>query len=774
MKQNKFKNNYLQIVYKYIETHKKQTRMTMACIIASICMITSLFSLADIGVDIETQLIKNIYGNYHIKIDGLSFDHTDINKIDGISHGGWIFEVPMGTYQNNDLRILCGDADIQQQFGVKVLTGRYAETETEAVVDKRAIKDFGLEIGDDISVNISGQIYDFSIVGICDTFSSLTASDTYGLLLATEKGKAFVKDSADYYITCDDINKVNDIKRILIENYGIEEDHIQQNEVLLAAMGHGKTALAMNLYLMAGILFCLVFLVSFLMITNCLNISTREKAQLYGLTRCIGATSKQLRKCVKTEGKILWRRSIPIGVGGGIALTWICLLLLKTLNKDMFGNIQVLRVSLIGIIIGVSTGLAAVMLAAKSPAKYACKVPPIKVVNSEDSRKTVKVKKKRSLDHVRVELLIGFRQAVKNKKSFALMVFSFAMNIVLIVSFSVMIDFIYEGSSFTKPYNPDVSIYDKEGEKLIEETVKTELKSIKQIKNVVGRKTSNVAYKSKYGDGTSLVVSYDEQQFQWIQSKLVSGKLNITKLLAGEEILVDEESGLKVGDEITFWGKEAEAMAQVGGILRNFPYDSETEGGIRCLASEKLFQVIEGDKDYSILDINFYECDETTWNLVTEKIPDQFNILDYRQSKEESKKQFITMAIFVYGFCGIILSIVIFNIINCMGISVWNNMKKYGVICSIGGTKKQCQKIVIAEALLYSCGGGILGMIIGIPIHYYIYTNLVSEYFNTVWRFPIYMMAGIIGIVIFTTIISAIMPLQKVKKINAVEMLQQA
>ena len=71
------------------------------------------------------------------------------------------------------------------------------------------------------------------------------------------------------------------------------------------------------------------------------------------------------------------------------------------------------------------------------------------------------------------------------------MIASFAMNIVLIFAFSVMINFIYEGSYFTKPYNPDASIYNKEGKYYIHDEVKWKIEEISGVESVVGRKVNN-------------------------------------------------------------------------------------------------------------------------------------------------------------------------------------------------------------------------------------------------------------------------------------------
>ncbi len=119
-----------------------------------------------------------------------------------------------------------------------------------------------------------------------------------------------------------------------------------------------------------------------------------RKKQLYGLLRCIGADSKQLRRCVQKEGKILWCHSIPAGIGSGVVLTWCCLLLLRLLNKDMFENIFVFQVSIAGIVIGIFTGLAAVMIATVSPVRYVCSIPPLTAINEETYQKDIKCRKK--------------------------------------------------------------------------------------------------------------------------------------------------------------------------------------------------------------------------------------------------------------------------------------------------------------------------------------------------------------------------------------------
>ena len=62
-----------------------------------------------------------------MKVENLSFEITDIEKIEGISHAGWLVELPTGELKEKECRILCGDADIIQQFDVRLLEGQYAK-----------------------------------------------------------------------------------------------------------------------------------------------------------------------------------------------------------------------------------------------------------------------------------------------------------------------------------------------------------------------------------------------------------------------------------------------------------------------------------------------------------------------------------------------------------------------------------------------------------------------------------------------------------------------
>ncbi len=70
------------------------------------------------------------------------------------------------------------------------------------------------------------------------------------------------------------------------------------------------------------------------------------------------------------------------------------------------------QVSIAGIVIGIFTGLAAVMIATVSPVRYVCSIPPLTAINEETYQKDIKCRKKRRTIKIPVELLISLRQKI--------------------------------------------------------------------------------------------------------------------------------------------------------------------------------------------------------------------------------------------------------------------------------------------------------------------------------------------------------------------------
>ncbi len=138
----------------------------------------------------------------------------------------------------------------------------------------------------------------------------------------------------------------------------------------------------------------------------------------------------------------------------------------------------------------------------------------------------------------------------------------------------------------------------------------------------------------------------------------------------------------------------------------------------------------------------------------------------------------------VYGFIAIIVGLIMFGsvalIYNAFSISVSERTKQFGLLSSVGATKKQLRRMVFSEALMVSVIGiplGILSGIGGIGVTLLI----IGSRFTLFFDYPIPMgvhvspMAVIIAVVIalVTVMISAWIPSKRATKVSAVEAIRQ-
>ena len=190
----------------------------------------------------------------------------------------------------------------------------------------------------------------------------------------------------------------------------------------------------------AIILFLLILIAGVLMISSSINSSVAQRTKFFGMMRCIGMSRQQIIRFVRLEALNWCKTAIPVGSVLGIVVTWGLCAALHFLVGEEFSNIPLFGISFIGIISGVFVGVITVLIAASSPAKRASKVSPISAVSGNaGSDKTIR--HSANTRFIKIETALGINHAVSAKKNLILMTGSFALSIILFLSFSVMIDF---------------------------------------------------------------------------------------------------------------------------------------------------------------------------------------------------------------------------------------------------------------------------------------------------------------------------------------------
>lgn len=201
------------------------------------------------------------------------------------------------------------------------------------------------------------------------------------------------------------------------------------------------SSMGQSLLSVAVVLFLLILIAGVLMISSSMNSSVAQRVQFFGMMRCIGMSKQQIIRFVRLEALNWCKTAVPIGLILGVVTTWGFCAVLHFVVREEFSNIPLFGIRLVGIACGILRGSDYRVVAANAPAKRASKVSPIAAVSGN----TGNGKTMRHSAHTRfgrIETILGINHAISVKKNLILMTGSFALSIILFLSFSVMVNFV--------------------------------------------------------------------------------------------------------------------------------------------------------------------------------------------------------------------------------------------------------------------------------------------------------------------------------------------
>ena len=136
----------------------------------------------------------------------------------------------------------------------------------------------------------------------------------------------------------------------------------------------------------------------------------------------------------------------------------------------------------------------------------------------------------------------------------------------------------------------------------------------------------------------------------------------------------------------------------------------------------------------------------------------------------------VTLLVFVLTILSIGCAIVIYN---SFAISVMERKRQFGLLSSVGATKKQIRKTVFFEALVVGIIGMLLGIVaafLGIGLVILIINNLIYDMLGTTLKLAAYPLFVIIPLIfmVITIFISVFIPAHRASKFSPVELLRQS
>ena len=538
------------------------------------------------------------------------------------------------------------------------------------------------------------------------------------------------------------------------------------------------TVMGQTLMVTAVVMFLLVLIAGVLMISSSMNSSVAQRTQFFGMMRCIGMSKQQIIRFVRLEALNWCKTAVPIGLVLGILASWVLCAVLRFLVGEEFSNIPLFGISGIGIVSGILVGVISVLLAARTPAKHAAKVSPVAAVTGNSE----KVKTGHHAVHtgfLRIETALGVHHAVAAKKNLFLMTGSFALSIILFLSFSVLIDFV-DHLMPQSAATSDIDISSSDGDNSIDSDLMQTLANMEGVKQVYGRRSSFDVAAGLDGDTTLSstvdLVSFDDFDLKALQK---DGTLrwgsDLSKVYGDSGYVLatwDQNSSWAVGDTILVGNEQL----TIAGLLKYDPFsgDGLTGGKITLITSGETFTRLTGITDYSLIMI------QTTSGATDEDVAAIRQIVEENgytmndKRDERTSGTYFAFVACVYAFLGIITLVTVMNIMNSISMSVSARIKQYGSMRAVGMDGRQLSKMILAEAFTYAFWGCFIGCAIGLPFSKMMYDFLITNQFPYAsWSLPVGSLAVIVLFVIAAAVLAAYSPAKRIRTISVTETINE-
>lgn len=794
------------LTIKNLKLNKKRSLGTIIGIILSVALICAVSNMVSSFRETLIQNTINESGYWHIRLYNVSNDklkrlklNKDIDNIYTISEDGY---AKLDTIKNEYKPYLKFYGMNKENFNnleFKLIKGRFPKNDNEIIISEHLNKNgkADLKIDDEITVNVGDRVtleddyalndsnpFDkgneiiknpntkkYRVVGIIkrpDVSFEPTSAPAYTTITTSTN-----EDNFSVFISLKNPRDKNSFVELLgarnydeVVNMGINNpryDYTLNNELLRwEALKFSDSTFSMLLSITEVVIFIIIF-TSIFCIRNSFAISTTEKMRMYGMLSSVGATKKQIKKSVLTEGFILGLIAIPIGIICGIIAVFVLLKIVNLFLGDfLFNNIDgmVFKVSFVAIIISIILGFVTIYFSAISSAKKASKVSPIDNLRNTNDIKisSKKLKTPKLIKNVfKTGGVLAYKNLKRSKKKYRTTVISLTVSIFVFIS---MFSFINEGfkqsSNYYQNYDYNYRITFNNNSSMDE---------INEIRNLDSVNASYLVYYVKpsiliddiskinpkepleceYDKNDKCIKKYarlniillDDSTFKSYVKK-VKGNYDYLKdkgILTDMYRFYDNKSKKEYEDRIYTYKSgdtidskllnEDNISIDIGLVSNIMPYGFEnvySNGGYIVL-NNKYFNNI----DYYGADlmIDSSDTEQLTNNILN--MDGELNYYDMDEEAKAEKSIVIVISIFLYGFICVITLIGVTNIFNTITSNMELRQKEFAMLKSVGMTKKEFNHMINLETLFYSSKSLIYGSILGIIGSYFVHRTFAGK-----------------------------------------------
>ena len=557
----------------------------------------------------------------------------------------------------------------------------------------------------------------------------------------------------------------------------MEQTRLAQKHGSMSFQQIFDSTMGQSLLLTAAVLCLLILAAGVLMISGSINSSVAQRTQFFGMMRCIGMSRRQIIRFVRLEALNWCKTAVPIGLILGILCSWGLCAALRFLVGEEFSHIPLFGVSIIGIVSGIVVGVVTVLIAAGAPAKRASKVPPAAAVSGcpENSRA---VRHSVSSHVIRIETSLGIHHAVSARKNLILLTGSFALSIILFLSFSVLVDFV----GFLMPQSAaasDIDISSIDGTNSISARLLETIRDMDGVKRVYGRRScfDMPAELSGHTDASVTVdlVSFDDFDLKCLKTDgMLRRGSDLSRVYGNSSYVLatwDKNSSWEIGDTIRL----GEETLTIAGLLKYDPFSSDglTNGKITLITSAETFSRLTGITDYSLIMVQL-RGDAAEENVAAIRSAAGNGLIFSDKREQSTAGTYLAFVVCVYGFLAIIALVTVLNIVNSISMSVSARIRQYGSMRAVGMDGRQITGMIAAEAFTYAFWGCVTGCAAGLPFSRLLYDFLITAHFPYAsWMLPVRPLTVIVLFVVLSAALAAYAPARRIRKMAVTETINE-
>ena len=772
--------SYLSLIPISAKVHRRQSRMTRICIILAVFLVTSIFSLLEMWTNGQTMAMRSNHGDWHIILQNMSEDEAkQIIDSSDVAYSSWYDDINVnadqGYYINGKNAVLYG---IEETYVTDImkypLEGSYPQNEKEVALSADAKELFNVQIGDNIILNTPAGDFNYTISGFYEDdedFNDIIDGTCMYMCRATfdeVRSLNGLESMSRFYVRFKNENGLKKTIANIKEQYSLTSENVSENTPVLSLLGASTNESINALYPLAVACFVIILIAGIFMISSCMNSNVAQRTKFFGMMRCIGASKQQIVRFVRLEALNWCKTAIPIGCALGTVTCWVSCAVLKFIVKGEWVDMPLFSVSINGILCGAAVGIITVFIAAQSPAKQASKVSPVAAI-SGNTGVSGKIVHAANTKFLKVETSLGIHHATGAKKNLILMTGSFALTIMLFLTFSACLDIVHKLLPSVSDFTPDITIASQDDSNSIDPSLAEEISEIPGIESVFGMMYSIECPAEINGNAETVdLYSYGDTMMDSFKKSVISG--DMSKIYGNSKYVLavySEYTALNVGDKVKIGDEELEIGCVVSEGV------GSVSGSAVVVCSEETYTRLTGEQDYAMVGV---VLEKDVSEMAVNKIYDlaEGNIIaDSREKNSEVSGSYWVFRIAAYSFLAIISLITILNIMNSVSMGVSARIKQYGVMRAVGMGSRQVTKMIAAEAATYSICGTVAGVVLGLLLHNLIYVKVVITHFGGIWKIPFTSIAIILLLVIFSCVISVYAPAKRIRNMAITETINE-